>query len=87
LAAVEIQAQAAQRGVRALRGGSVSLLTQAPQDWQFQLAPIDGEAQGGERPEPSGDSDEAVVQALSQIMRTPGGSRLVAAGLALKAWQ
>lgn len=87
LATVEIQAQAAQRGVRALRGGSVSLLTQAPQDWQFHLDTADGVAQGNEQPEPSGDSDEAVVQALSQIMRTPGGSRLVAAGLALKAWQ
>jgi hypothetical protein len=33
------------------------------------------------------ESDDTIVQALEPIMRTPGGARLVAAGLALKAWQ
>jgi Tfp pilus assembly PilM family ATPase len=86
LATVEIERQAAQRGIRALKGGSVSLLTQAPQDWQFFL---DGLASPHplERAEPFDESDETIDQALEQIMRTPGGSRLVAAGLALKAWQ
>ncbi|WP_143473836.1 hypothetical protein [Limnohabitans sp. G3-2] len=85
LAAVEMEQQAAQRGVRALKGGSLSLLTQAPQDWQFELdrvmpRPPDASAA------PSEESDDTIAQALDQIMRTPGGARLVAAGLALKAW-
>jgi hypothetical protein len=88
LAAVESELQAAQRGARALRGGVASLLTQAPQDWQFRL-----EALGGlpVLPEPSqdplqADADAAIEDAVRQVMPTPGGPRLVAAGLALKAW-
>jgi hypothetical protein len=87
LAAVEMENQAAQRGVRALQGGSVSLLTQAPQDWQFRLSTPDRTAPSDDRLDPSEDSEEAIAQALAQVMRTPGGSRLVAAGLALRAWQ
>lgn len=87
LAAVEMENQAAQRGVRALRGGSVSLLTQAPQDWQFRLDTLAGATTRGEQTEPPEDSEETIEEALAQIMPTPGGARLVAAGLALKAWQ
>jgi hypothetical protein len=87
LAAVEIEKQAAQRGVRALEGGVDSLLTQAPQDWQFRLGTLGGMTLAGERAEPSGNSEASIQEALAQIMSTPGGSRLVAAGLALKAWQ
>lgn len=87
LAAVEIEKQAAQRGVRALKGGAVSLLTQAPQDWQFHLDPPAGVRPADDRAEPFGDSEEAIQEALAQIMLTPGGARLVAAGLALRAWQ
>lgn len=86
LASVETENQAAQRGVRALQGGSVSLLTQAPQDWQFRLSTPEGTAPSNELSDPSEDSEEAIEKALAQIMRTPGGARLVAAGLALRAW-
>lgn len=88
LAAVESELQAAHRGARALRGGVASLLTQAPQDWQFRL-----DALGAVPPWPEpaqapllADSDAAIAEALRQLMPTPGGPRLVAAGLALKAW-
>jgi len=87
LAAVETENQAAQRGVRALKGGAVSLLTQAPQDWQFRVDTLAGMARQDEQAEPSVDSEASIEEALAHIMRTPGGSRLVAAGLALKAWQ
>lgn len=86
-AAVELAYQAAQRGVRALQGGSVSLLTQAPQDWQFRLGTLGGPATSDDRAPASEDSEETIQEALAQIMHTPGGARLVAAGLALKAWQ
>ena len=88
LATVESELQAAQRGARALRGGVDSLLSQAPQDWQFRLGAPDGlpasheTAQGHLR----ADSDAVIEEALQQVMPTPGGPRLVAAGLALKAW-
>lgn len=83
LAAVESEAQAAERGVRALQGGVASLLTQAPQDWQFRLTQPTGLTDEGE---PS-DSDEAIDEAIRQVLSTPTGPRLVASGLALKAWQ
>jgi Tfp pilus assembly PilM family ATPase len=87
LAAVELEGQAAQRGVRALQGGSVSLLTQAPQDWQFRLDTLGGSSTTDDRTPASEESEETIQEALAQIMHTPGGARLVAAGLALKAWQ
>lgn len=89
LAAVESELQAAQRGARALRGGVASLLTQAPQDWQFRLDALAGQANLPEREaDPaSPDSEAAIDEAIRQVMPTPGGPRLVAAGLALKAWQ
>ncbi len=89
LATVESEMQAAQRGARALRGGVASLLTQAPQDWQFRLDALGGLAHppGHEHGLVSADSEAAIEEALRQVMGTPGGPRLVAAGLALKAWQ
>ncbi len=88
LATVETELQAAQRGARALRGGVASLLTQAPQDWQFRLNALDGLPPLQEPAQDSllPDSDAAIEKALLQVMSTPGGPRLVAAGLALKAW-
>ena len=88
LAAVESELQAAHRGARALRGGVASLMTQAPQDWQFRL---DAPGEGPALSEPTqdrvlADSDAAIEEAVRQVMSTPGGPRLVAAGLALKAW-
>lgn len=87
LAAVELERQAAQRGVRALQGGSVSLLTQAPQDWQFRLGTLGVSPPTDDRTQASEESEETIQAALAQIMHTPGGARLVGAGLALKAWQ
>ena len=87
LAAVEIDHQAAQRGVRALKGGAASLLTQAPQDWQFRLDTLGILPPTNDRAEASEDSETTIEEALSQILHTQGGSRLVAAGLALNAWQ
>ncbi len=83
LATVESESQAAQRGVRALQGGVASLLTQAPQDWQFRLAAPSSLMDGGWQT----DSDEAIDEAIAQVLSTPTGARLVASGLALKAWQ
>ncbi len=83
LAAVESEAQAAWRGVCALQGGVSSLLTQAPQDWQFRLT-------SQSNPFPAAglaDSDAAMEEAIGQVLRTPTGARLIASGLALKAWQ
>ena len=89
LAAVESEIQAAHRGVRALQGGVASLLTQSPQDWQFRLStPIGGINVG--TPTQSAmniDADADIEQAIQQVMATSAGPRLVASGLALKAWQ
>ena len=83
LAAVEPEKQAALRGVRVLKGGVSSLLTQAPQDWQFWLP----DAVKVPPQHLSVASDSAVEAALRQVLTSPAGPRLVAAGLALKAWQ
>lgn len=82
LASVESEKQAALRGVRVLKGGVSSLLTQAPQDWQFGLPETSGLGPKNTHT----DSDSAVEAALRQVLDTPAGTRLVAAGLALKAW-
>lgn len=82
LASVEPQAQAAQRGVRALQGGVASLWTQPPQDWQFRILGDEPDAMGLTPGEPDAVIEEAIEHALS----TPSGPRLVACGLALKAW-
>lgn len=82
LASVESPTQAAWRGVRALQGGVSSLLTQAPQDWQFRL-PSEGSALPDADP---ADADMAIEEAIGQVLNTPTGARLVASGLALRAW-
>jgi hypothetical protein len=82
LASVEPVVQAAQRAAACLCGGLSVLLTRPVQDWQFDLALLpDTEA-----------LDTAVLspltlnQALQEALQSPAGPRLVAAGLALKAW-
>lgn len=66
----------------AFAGGLVSLLTQPTQDWQFQLP-------ARSRPD---DFDDALLGRfgpdlpLEQAMKSSAGPRLVASGLALKAW-
>lgn len=82
LATVESEKQAALRGVRVLKGGVSSLLTQAPKDWQFWLP----DSAVSPQDYVSKDSDSAVQAALLQVLNTSSGPRLVAAGLALKAW-
>ena len=93
LAAVESEIQAAQRGVRALQGGVASLLTQSPQDWQFRLSPPIGSINDATPPhsevnvDADADADVEIEQAIQRVMATAAGPRLVASGLALKAWQ
>jgi hypothetical protein len=88
LATVESEMQAAHRGARALRGGVACLLTQAPQDWQFRLDTLGALVYPPEyeHDQVAVDSEAAIEEALQQVMSTSGGPRLVAAGLALKAW-
>lgn len=79
---VEPAWHAAHRAVSQLKGGITSLLTQSPQDWQFdwpKLAQTQDVA-AHERREFGPDS------ALRQAMQSAAGPRLVASGLALKAW-
>lgn len=83
LAAVESPAQAAWRGLLALQGGSASLLTQAPQDWQFKVSPHSPMTAPNSPPA----SPEERAQTLGPILQTTAGPPLVAAGLALRAWQ
>jgi len=82
LATVEPELHAARRAVSALQGGLPSLLTQPVLDWQFRLP--------GPHAEPASlalSSELAPADAaLLQAMASPVGARLVAAGLALKAW-
>jgi hypothetical protein len=87
LAAVESETQAARRGLRALQGGVASLLTQPSQDWQFRLNPWGSLARPLEEVDAPVDSPEAIEDALRQVMNTHAGPRLVASGLALRAWQ
>ena len=91
LAAVESEAQAAWRGVDALQGGVSSLLTQAPQDWQFRLPsqsrPPPAAGLADSNPAMVEARQEAIQKAIGQVLRTPTGARLIASGLALKAWQ
>jgi hypothetical protein len=82
LIGVEPEADAAHRAARSLVGGWSSLHQQAPQDWQFRLD-AEGEAAdlGGENM-----VDVRSAQWLADALASPAGPRLVAAGLALKAW-
>jgi hypothetical protein len=58
------------------------LLTQAPQDWQFDLTPhlLLGQNRL------SGEFDMGADRVVKQALQTAAGPRLVASGLALKAW-
>jgi len=87
LAAVESETQAARRGLLALQGGVASLLTQAPQDWQFRLDTPGGSGHPPTHVNVPADSNAAIEDALRQVLTTPAGPRLVASGLALRAWQ
>lgn len=82
LASVEPVAQAAQRAVSCLCGGMSVVLTRPVQDWQFDFAMLtDTEAT------PAGlVSPMTWDQSLQEVLQSPAGPRLVAAGLALKAW-
>ena len=82
LAAVESEQQAALRGASLLQGGVGSLLTQAPSDWQFRL-PVPVAAASKERHR---ESDDEIERAVSHLLTTSAGPRLVASGLALRAW-
>ena len=87
LATVESEIQAAQRAVRALQGGVASLLTLAPQDWQFRLASASADVVSAHLQELAPPASDAQVQeAIEPFMLTPSGARLVASGLALGAW-
>jgi Tfp pilus assembly PilM family ATPase len=82
LTSVEPELHAARRAARALQGGLPSLLTQPVLDWRFRLpGPQDATnisaTAGAMVPDDT---------ALLQAMASPVGARLVAAGLALKAW-
>lgn len=82
LDSVEPARHAAHRAVCHLKGGLESLLTQAPQDWQFDLTPY---LDVGQTPL-SGEFDLGADRVVKQALQTAAGPRLVASGLALKAW-
>ena len=82
LSSVEPAMHAAKRAAMALVGGLPSLIQQAPQDWQFRWHPVD---------EPLSLDDEGMAMVreaglLQEALASPAGPRLVACGLALKAW-
>ena len=83
LHSVEPAWHAAHRAAGHLRGGLNSLLTQSPQDWQFDLtslahdSPAIASVLGRFGPDVP----------LAQAMQSAAGTRLVAAGLALKVWR
>ena len=82
LASVEPSTHAAHRAMSHLKGGLHSLLTQAPQDWQFDLTPnLDPD----QNP-PTSALDVGLDRVLKQALQSGAGPRLVASGLALKAW-
>lgn len=82
LHSVEPAWQAAQRAAAALQGGLASLLTQPTQDWQFHLPQPPGSRVEGTQ----GTGPWMPDPALQQAMKSEAGARLVACGLALKAW-
>ena len=82
LDSVEPAKHAAHRAVCHLKGGLDSLLTQAPQDWQFDVT---ANPAPGQNPL-SDEFDLASEQVVKQALQSSAGPRLVASGLALKAW-
>jgi hypothetical protein len=82
LASVEPELQAAQRAAFCLSGGMSVLLTRPAQDWRFDLALLpEAQTKGAAMLNPS-----SFDAALRDALQTSAGPRLVAAGLALKAW-
>jgi hypothetical protein len=82
LDSVEPAGHAAHRAMSHLKGGIDSLLTQSPQDWQFDLTP----RLGPDQSQRSGEFDFEGDRVVKQALQTAAGPRLVASGLALKAW-
>ena len=82
LDSVEPALHAAQRAACHLKGGLDSLLTQAPQDWQFDLIPNLSPGQNLRTSE----LDLGSERVLKQALQSAAGPRLVASGLALKVW-
>ncbi|WP_396434002.1 hypothetical protein [Limnohabitans sp.] len=82
LHSVEPAWHAAHRAACHLRGGLSSLLTQSPQDWQFDLSPNAPDT----LPLLPVQQEFGPGLALRQAMHSSAGPRLVASGLALKAW-
>jgi hypothetical protein len=82
LDSVEPAWHAANRAASHLKGGLDSLLTQAPQDWQFDVTPNLGHGLH----QPSEEVDMGLDRVLKQALQTAAWPRLVASGLALKAW-
>ncbi|MGV0961507.1 MAG: hypothetical protein ACOYB1_16910 [Limnohabitans sp.] len=82
LTGVEPEWHAARRAAQALLGGLPSLLQQAPQDWQFRW----GRDNAWDGLNDEGMPNAQWESALRDALASPAGPRLVAAGLALKAW-
>lgn len=82
LVSVEPAMDASLRAAQALVGGLPSLLQQAPQDWQFRLNPMWAPVSPDD--DPLYEARETLL--LQDALASPVGPRLVAAGLALKAW-
>ena len=83
LHSVEPAWHAAYRAARHLKGGLTSLLTQPVQDWQFGLANLADDRSASESILGAFGPD----MALTRAMQSAAGPRLVASGLALKAWR
>jgi hypothetical protein len=82
LASVEPELQAAYRAASCLSGGMSVVLTRPVQDWQFDLALLpEAQAKGAAMVSPL-----SFDAGLREALQTSAGPRLVAAGLALKAW-
>jgi hypothetical protein len=82
LDSVEPAWHAARRAASHIKGGLDSLLTQAPQDWQFDLTPNLSPGQNL----PTSEFDVRSDLVLKQALQSAAGPRLVASGLALKVW-
>lgn len=82
LDSVEPAWHAAHRAASHIKGGLDSLLTQSPQDWQFDLTIKTTPSQL----EPFDDVNVGPDRVLKQALQSAAGPRLVASGLALKAW-
>lgn len=82
LRSVEPAVDAAERASKMLVGGLPSLMQQAPQDWQFRLS-YEPSAQALDAPALFTSGQKG---ALEELLASPVGPRLVACGLALKAW-